>query len=235
MSVTAPPSDPRPPGRPRRWRQCAEPVPACGRDHAPGGGRLDESARRLSHQELAVAAQLVAEGHLVSSKPELVGRGRTADLEVCGLDVEVKSWLPVAQRDGRAPGKKSVVNKLVSAQGQGTTVVLSAWGSGLTAAAAWLGMGEYGTRSDADLLRRVRVMGDGFDLSWKRDIGIGRSAAPDRAPGIPNRSRGTPDRGSAAPERARAPRPEPVRSRGDRSPASSARGRTPASDLGLGL
>ncbi|MGH9116252.1 MAG: hypothetical protein ACRDWW_10555 [Acidimicrobiales bacterium] len=213
MSATAAPAGPPPPDRPRRWRRCAEPVPDCGRDHAPGKGRLDESARRLSHQELAVAEQLVSEGHLVSSKPELLGRGRTADLDVCGLDVEIKSWLPTAGRGGRTPGPRSVANKLVSAHGQGTTVVLLAQGSGLTAAVAWLGMGEYCARAYADLLRRVRVMGDGFDLSWKRDIGIQRSASPIRA---------------------RPGRPQPVRSRDDRPRAIPGHDRMPARDLGLG-
>jgi hypothetical protein len=149
------------------WRLRTESGWPCGCTHGPVPGRLDETARRLSHEELAVATVLAREGHAVRSLRESRGGGRKADLEVCGAAVEVKSWLPAGER-GRAPTARSVLNKLIDASGQAGMVVLNAEGSGLPAGAARRGVAlfaERRTRADG-ALRAVRVMGDGFDLTW---------------------------------------------------------------------
>ena len=128
------------------WQPQPAPPARCGRAHprhAPGS--LDESARRLSHTELAVARLLRSEGHDVRSLPEQPGRGRTADLEACGRGIEVKSWLPEADRQG-PPRPASVYNKLASARSQASTVVLYGAGRGLTAAVARAGMAEFSGR-----------------------------------------------------------------------------------------
>jgi hypothetical protein len=163
-------------------------VGVCGIDHRGETGTLDESARRLSHEELFVASRLVAEGHAVSSSPEGRGRGRSADLDVCGTPVEIKSWLPLDARGGRSPDPRSVLNKLLDARGQASTVVLNAAGSGLTASAALGGLALYGSRDDGGQLASVRVVGDGFDMAWTRRSELaltppqGRSRWPDRSP-----------------------------------------------------
>jgi hypothetical protein len=145
--------------------------------HPPGGGSLDESARRLSHEELLAARAFAAEGHSVRAVPERRGRARTADLDVCGTPVEVKSWLPLADRDGVAPNHRSVVNKLISAEGQGRFVVIVAGGSGLSASDAAAGVARYAVTRPSSSVRTVRVIGDGFDLSWRRSptLMLGRS------------------------------------------------------------
>jgi hypothetical protein len=154
----------------------------CGRDHAGLGGILDETARRLSHEELAVAEQLASEGHHVRSLAPRPGRGRTPDLLVCAALVEVKSWLSREARGGIAPGAQSVVNKLIQAEGQAATVVLNGRGSGLSSSAAEAGIRFYeGLRHRAHIAT-VRVLGDGFDLEWARQPSIrrDRAAAPAR-------------------------------------------------------
>jgi hypothetical protein len=113
-----------------------------------------------------VAGRLAMEGHRVRSLPEGRGRGRVADLEACGMPVEVKSWLSLAERHGRAPSARSILNKLVEAGRQAPTVVLNGYGTGLTAGAARRGMALYSARPDAGRLSSVRVLGDGFDLAW---------------------------------------------------------------------
>lgn len=154
----------------RTWR----PVPGgswlCGERHGrPGGpgqsvpGALDERARRLSHEELAVAQTLAREGHLVRSLAEHSGKGPRPDLEVCGRPVEVKSWVSVAERDGRLPTPQSVFNKLVRAAHQAPAVVLYARGSGLSAADARRGLALFQTTSER--LPSVRMLGDGFELA----------------------------------------------------------------------
>ena len=160
------------------WRPLPSPSQLCGLTHGPLGGSVDESARRLSHEELAVAQMLGRQGHVVCSLAESRGRGRVADLEVCDTLVEVKSWLQLAEREGRPPSARSVLNKLLDARGQASTVVLNGRGSGLSMATARRGMALYAARPDGrdgGLLSTVRVLGDGFDLSWtcRSEMGLG--------------------------------------------------------------
>ncbi|HVA74251.1 MAG TPA: hypothetical protein VNF71_06765 [Acidimicrobiales bacterium] len=165
--------------RQRPFLPIADALASCAR----GRGSLDESARRLSHEELRVARTFAGEGHDVKSVPERRGSGRTADLEVCGTPVEVKSWLALSDRRGVAPSPRSVVNKLISAEGQSAVVVLSAAGSGLSASDASAGVARYATLRPRSNISSVRVMGDGYDLSWRRSpsLELRRSAA--RVPG----------------------------------------------------
>jgi hypothetical protein len=129
---------------------------------------VDETARRLSHEEYAAAAQLAAEGHDVRSLREGRGRGRVADLEACGSKVEVKSFLPLEEREGRVPNARSVLNKLLNAGGQAGSVFVNAQGSGLTASAARRGMAMYAAHPRGGELGTIRVMADDFDLTWTR-------------------------------------------------------------------
>ncbi|MBO0732043.1 MAG: hypothetical protein J2P57_22475, partial [Acidimicrobiaceae bacterium] len=115
----------------------------------------------MSHSELAVAELLRDEGHQVRSLAERPGRGRMADLEACGQPIEVKSWLPQADRHG-PPRAQSVYNKLASARSQASTVVLYGAGSGLTEAVARAGMAEFSARGQWGRLRDVRVVGERF-------------------------------------------------------------------------
>lgn len=177
MSVTAPPAPPGPPGgdRPFRWQSISA-TWSCGQDHGTPGA-LDESARRLTHEEYAVARLLVGEGHDVRSLAES-RQGRTPDLEACGRPVEVKSW-PRSDERIRVPGPQSVYNKLCQAVGQSDTVVLYAQGSGLTPASARRGVAMFASDRRRAELSTVRVVGDGFDLAWARGPGLHR---PPRAP-----------------------------------------------------
>jgi hypothetical protein len=154
--------------------------------------------RRLSHEEFAVATLLASEGHTVRSLAEGRGAGPVADLEVCGSGVEVKSWQSLAERGGRPPSSRSVLNKLLKASGQAPRVVLYAKGSGLLAAEARRGVDMYAGgmgRSPGPPLRGLRVVGDGFDLSWVRRPDLG--PAPERDPARPRPgAHGTERRGS---------------------------------------
>ncbi len=142
---------------------------ACGVRHAPGAGRLIEEERRLSHTELAVAQRLASDGHDVRSLPERPGQGPVSDLSVCGRPVEVKSWLPLDARNGRAPTARSVYNKLRSARDQADTTVLYAGDSGLTRHAAEAGVAHFVADGRCGAITAVRILGDGFDLAWRRD------------------------------------------------------------------
>jgi hypothetical protein len=153
----------------------------CGHVHPPTGGSLDESARRLSHQELAVATALAAEGHAVRSLPERRGGGRNPDLAVCASNVEVKSFDPAADRC-RPPSRAGVVNKLIDGAGQADQVVLVANGSGLDLATVRQGLAHLAALERRDVavaamprLSAVRVMGDGWDLAWSRAAMVERS------------------------------------------------------------
>lgn len=160
---------------------------ACGGRHA-GPGRLDETARRLSHEEVAVARLLADEGHDVRSLPESRRGGRRPDLSVCSTTVEVKSFDRLEDRNGVSPSANGVFNKLLDAAGQSRHAVLYGVGSGLTAETARRGLARYWSQpTDQPKLDHVRVLGDGFDLSWsrRRERTAGLSTRPpDRRPGL---------------------------------------------------
>jgi hypothetical protein len=156
--------------------------------HPGGAGTFDETARRASHQELAVAKTLVSEGHAVRTVAERKG-ARTPDLDACGASVEVKSFQSLPDRDGRPPRAESVANKLLDARGQGSIAVILATGSGLSATTARAGYDMFRDRAVAEGLgkvRAVRVMGDGFDVSFRAAVDVrlaGRSVESGPRPG----------------------------------------------------
>ncbi len=171
--MLAPRGRPDPSLAPVEGRAAGAGAVRCDRDHGPIGGTFDETARRLTHEELAVALQLASEGHDVRSLAARRGRGRTPDLLVCGAPVEVKSWLGAEER-GRPPGARSVVNKLIQAEGQAPVVVLNGRGTGLSAAAVEAGMRIYSTLPRRANVAAVRVLGDTFDLAWARQASLRR-------------------------------------------------------------
>lgn len=172
-----------------------------------GGGRLDESARRLSHEELAVAELLASEGHQVRSLPESRHGGRKADLDVCGSPVEVKSYLSLSDRRG-APSPQSVFNKLLDAAGQANSVVLVGKGSGLTPQTVRRGMSLLAESGRAPTVSSVRAVGDGFDMSWIRRPGLALdSPAPGRHIDSGRDQRGGATNQHAGPRAGRVPRP----------------------------
>ena len=158
----------------------------CRQHHGPGA--LDETARRASHEELAVAVVLVAEGHQVRTVAEQRG-ARTPDLIACGTSVEVKAFQSLSRRGGRPPRPEAVANKLLDARGQGAVAVIWAGGSGLTPAAAKTGYGMFCDQAlvhGLGRLRSVRMIGKGFDISLRplADLRLARQRAlqPARRP-----------------------------------------------------
>lgn len=152
--------------------------------HGPGSGSYDETARRASHEELASAMLLVREGHDVRTVAERRG-SRTPDLVACLTPVEVKSFLPLAERSGRPPTPEGFANKLLVARGQGAQVIIWGKGKGLSQSTAQAGYGLFcklaRESGGAGLVRAVRVLGDGYDLSYKVPADL-RAASPGRRP-----------------------------------------------------
>jgi hypothetical protein len=156
--------------------------------HPGGGGGFDETARRASHEELAVAKVLAAEGHSVRTVLERKGV-RTPDLVACGTSVEVKAFQTLEQRGGRPPRAEHVANKMLDARGQGAVAVIWAGESGLTRGTAQAGYRLFCDRArekGLGRIRAVRVIGKGFDMSFKptAQMGVARRAvtAVRRAP-----------------------------------------------------
>jgi hypothetical protein len=128
--------------------------------HPPGRrGLLDESARRLSHEELAVAQLLVAEGHHVRSLA--TSDSPTGDFDVCGRETEVKTLNPGAT-------SRTVTNALRRAQEQGVDVIIDARQSGLLRLAAERGVADFAARRYQGRVEGVRLLGSGFDHSYQR-------------------------------------------------------------------
>ncbi len=191
----------------------------CHHDGRPG--TLDERARRLPHEELGVALQLVSDGHDVRSLRERPGVESTPDFDVCGNRVEVKSYMALPDRDGGPPTAGSMCNKLLRATRQADVAVVWARASGLDAVEAHRGMRFFAERDGWSKMASVRVLGDDFDLSWgaplrtldrpipapparsrHRPVESAPPASPDRAPS-PDRPK-TPDP-AASPDRPKTP------------------------------
>jgi hypothetical protein len=134
-----------------------------------------------------VAKVLMAEGHNVRTVLERKG-ARTPDLVACGTSVEVKAFQSLQQRGGRPPRPEHVANKLLDARGQGAVAVIWAGTSGLTQATAQAGYGLFCERAREKGLgraRAVRVIGEGFDMSFKPSVDLSvarRAVAAGRQP-----------------------------------------------------
>lgn len=196
------------------WLPSPQRLPDCGVTHG-ATGRLDESAKRLDHPELAVAWRLVVEGHEVVTLADRGRREPVADLVVCGRPVEVKCLLRMDERDdGRRAHAATVHNRLASAVRQAAVVVVSTEGSGCREADAAAGLQWFAASAKTGRVAAVRILGDGFDLGWvaplTREAAVGA-----------RRSRSEPP--ILAPE----PAPEP----GPARPAARAR---PGREVGLG-
>jgi hypothetical protein len=150
------------------------PLPADHRHPPDRRGALDESRRRLSHEELAAADVLVAEGHDVRSLA--AGAGPTADLSVCQRETEIKSLRPGATA-------ATVTNALRRARRQGTDVLIDARSSGLSVVAAQRGVDSFAARFDRGRVERIRVVGDTFDRSYGQRH-LDRPARPPLGHGI---------------------------------------------------
>lgn len=152
-----------------------------------GPGSYDERPRRASHEELAVAELLVAEGHHVRTVAE--GRaGRTPDLLACGVSVEVKSFRSLEERQGRAPSPISVANKILDASRQGAVAVIWGPASGLSKRAAQSGYNVFCEQAASKGLGRptqVRIVGQGFDLKFSPVADI-RAEAPRHSRPVPS-------------------------------------------------
>ena len=154
--------------------------------HSSGPTAVDERARRLSHEELAIAELLAGEGHRVVALRERRGGGRNPDLAVCRKPVEIKSFDALADRRNGAPTEWTVRNKLLEAQrkDQAPTVILNGRGSGLSEQAARDGVAAFAGTGTVGRVRGIRVVGDGFDLAWSlrlvRDVGIAAVPSPPR-------------------------------------------------------
>ena len=156
-------------GQPERRDQPERGQPEWHCHHTGAAGSFDETARRASHEEFGVAKMLAAEGHNVRTVLERKG-ARTPDLVACGTAVEVKSFQSLQQRGGRPPRPEHVANKMLDARGQGAVAVIWAGSSGLTQATAKAGYSLFCERArekGLGRIRAVRVIGEGFDMSFK--------------------------------------------------------------------
>ena len=156
-----------------RWSSSPVRLPDCGVDHGGRPGTYDESARRAEHEELTVARVLVGEGHDVTSLRADRRSGPTADFDVCGLTVEVKSLVAQAERaGGRAANDRSGYNRLAASSRQAEVTILLATGSGLSAVDAAAGVRRFAEGGRTGRVQAVRILGDGYDLAWSAHPGV---------------------------------------------------------------
>ena len=127
-----------------------------------GPGVVDERASRFQPRERKLADLLASEGRSVVAIHDGYGRGgRKPDAAVDGVWTEFKSLDPGAS-------DKTVKAALTSAKGQARQTIIDARESGLDRAAADQGVRRFLGTPYANRLDAIRIVGDDFDLSWKR-------------------------------------------------------------------
>jgi hypothetical protein len=127
-----------------------------------GLGVVDERAKRFSPRERQVADFLAGPGAAVQAVHEGYGReGRRPDASVDGVPTEFKSLDP-------GPSDRTVLGALNRAKGQARHAVVDGRGSGLTEADASRGVDRFLGTPWAHRLDTARIIGDGFDVQWKR-------------------------------------------------------------------
>jgi hypothetical protein len=127
-----------------------------------GPGVVDERASRFQPRERRLADFLASEGRSVVAIHDGYGRdGRKPDAAVDGVWTEFKSLDPGAS-------DRTVKAALTSAKGQARDVAIDGRESGLGRAEAEQGMRRFLGTPHANRLDAIRIVGDDFDLNWKR-------------------------------------------------------------------
>jgi hypothetical protein len=127
-----------------------------------GRGVVDERASRFQPRERKLADFLASEGRTVVAIHDGHGRdGRKPDAAVDAVWTEFKSLDPGAT-------DRTVKAALTSAKGQARHAIIDGRESGLDHAAADQGMRRFIGTPYANRLDTIRIVGDDFDLNWKR-------------------------------------------------------------------
>lgn len=142
----------------REWK---EPL-ASGEVDRVGLGVVDERASRFQPRERKLADLLASEGHAVVAVHDGYGReGRKPDTAVDGVWTEFKSLDPGAS-------STTVKAALTSAKGQAAHAIIDGRGSGLNQQEADRGIRRFLGTPHARSLDSARIIGDDYDLQWKR-------------------------------------------------------------------
>lgn len=128
-----------------------------------GDGIVDERQRAFPANERRIADYLAAaDGCAVVARAEDHGiRARKPDADVNGVPTEFKSLRPGAT-------DSTVRGALNSAKGQAGSAVVDARDSGLAESGAWHGVHRFLAAPYSGKVDAIRVIGDGYDLIWKR-------------------------------------------------------------------
>ena len=127
-----------------------------------GQGVVDERASRFQPRERRLADFLASEGRSVVAIHDGYGReGRRPDAAVDGVWTEFKSL-------DKGASDTTVKAALTSAKGQARQAVIDGRESGLDRVEADQGMRRFLGTPYASRLDAIRIVGDDFDLNWKR-------------------------------------------------------------------
>ncbi|MGQ4515731.1 CdiA C-terminal domain-containing protein [Streptomyces sp. DW26H14] len=123
-------------------------------------GGVDESAKQFNAKERRIADTLKDEGRNVKALKESSESGvRTPDAEVDGRPTEFKSL-----DEGATPN--TVKNQLNSAKGQARDAIIDTRGSGLNEEGAREGLVKFLRNNPPDRMNQIRIIGDGYDITW---------------------------------------------------------------------
>ena len=135
---------------------------AVGEFERVGAGVVDERASRFQPRERRLADFLASEGRSVVAIHDGYGRGgRKPDATVDAVWTEFKSLDPGAS-------DRTVKAALNSAKGQARQAIIDGRESGLDREQADQGVRRFLGTPYANRLDAIRIIGDDFDLNWKR-------------------------------------------------------------------
>jgi hypothetical protein len=127
-----------------------------------GRGIVDERASQFQPRERRLADYLAGEGRAVVAIHHGYGRdGRKPDAAVDGVRTEFKSL-------DFGASHRTVKCALTSGKGQASEVVIDGRQSGLGREEADRGLRRFLGAPHADRVQAIRIVGDDYDLAWKR-------------------------------------------------------------------
>jgi len=123
-------------------------------------GRIDESARRFSPEERAIAEILASEGKVVYAQAETKLK-RTGDAIVDDIVVEFKS---LAKMEADSETVRNTINNSIRRGGQARHIIIDVRDAGLTEVDAIRGLART-KNITRGMIDSIRIIGDGFDVT----------------------------------------------------------------------
>jgi hypothetical protein len=129
-------------------------------------GKIDESARKFSPDERAIADTLAKDGHDVTAVVERQGAGRNPDAMVDGKPVEFKTMKETPGSNMDSGTVKNILDKSAKGGGQAPEIIIDARGINLSAEEAQAGVQRF-LGNSKPAYQSIKIwLQDGTEITW---------------------------------------------------------------------